>query len=341
MVQITRYPVLSHLRAEPSQYILRFSRGRLVEGGRGLSFWFLPLSAAISSVAAEDLEVPFLIRGRSRDFQEVNVQGSVTYRVKEYLRLAERVDFSIDLQTGLHRSNPLERIAGAVTSLAQQLSIDLLASSPLATLLAEGCERVRARLDEGFRREPGLAELGIDLVAVRVSSVQPSTEVEKALRMPMREAIQQDADEATFKRRAQAVEKERAIQENELQNKIELARRESTFIEQSGTNDRRRATDAADIERIAAESEARRREIAAHAEANAIRAIAEANVAGERARTEIYSELPSDRLMALAVQELAGKLTSIGEVTITPDHVGSMLQQLGLVTTRTQAAKGA
>ena len=339
MVQITRYPLVSHLRAEASQHVLRFRGGRLVQGGRGLAFWFVPLSTAISCVSAEDLEVPFLIRGRSKDFQEVNVQGSVTYRVKEYLRLAERIDFSIDVKTGLHRSNPLERIASAVTSLAQQLSIDLLASTPLATLLAEGCERVRARLDEGFRREPGLTELGIELVAVRVSAVQPSVEVEKALRMPMREAIQQEADEATFKRRAQAVDKERAIQENELQNKIELARREATLIEQSGTNDRRRASDLADIERIAAEAEARRREIAAFAEASAIRAISEANVDGERARTEIYSALPSDRLMALAVQELAGKLTAIGEVTITPDHVGSIMRQLGLVLERREPAK--
>ena len=58
--------------------------------------------------------------------------------------------------------------------------------------------------------------------------------------MPTREAIQQAADEATFQRRAQAVEKERAIQENELQNKIELARREEQLIAQKGQHLRTR-----------------------------------------------------------------------------------------------------
>ena len=41
------------------------------------------------------------------------------------------------------------------------------------------------------------------------------------------------ADEAIFQRRALAVEKERAIQENELQNRIELARRQSEFAERN------------------------------------------------------------------------------------------------------------
>ena len=40
------------------------------------------------------------------------------------------------------------------------------------------------------------------------------------------------ADEAAFARRAMAVEKERAIQENELQNRIELAKKEEGLIEQ-------------------------------------------------------------------------------------------------------------
>ena len=51
---------------------------------------------------------------------------------------------------------------------------------------------------------------------MRVAAVAPTSEMEKALQQPTREAIQQDADEATFRRRALAVEKERAIAENEL-----------------------------------------------------------------------------------------------------------------------------
>lgn len=330
MAQVTRYPFLSHLRAEPSQHILRYRKGRLVATGRGLAFWFRPLHAAIAAVPGEDLEIPFLFQGRSKDFQEVNVQGGTTYRVTDPARLADRVDFSIDLGTGAHLHKPLERIAGAVTELAQQLTTDFLAAGTLAKLLTSGCEEIRQRIDAGLREDPGLAEMGVSLVAVRVSSVSPSPEVEKALRIPVRESIQQDADEATFRRRAQAVEKERAIQENELQNKIELSKREEQLIEQKGANDKRRVTDEAAAAKIVAEGQAVRVELDAKAKATSIRAVEEATVGAERERMLIYREFPPERLMALAVQALAGKLSSVGPVTITPDNLGSILKQLGL-----------
>jgi hypothetical protein len=163
-----------------------------------------------------------------------------------------------------------------------------------------------------------------------VSSVTPSAEVEKALRVPVREAIQQEADEATFRRRALAVEKELAIQENELQNKIELAKREEQFIEQKGENDRRRITDEVQSAEIAAEGQAKRADLLSKAKAAEIKAVEEARVAAERERMLIYRDFPADRLMALAAQELASKLKGIDSVTITPDHVGALLKQIGL-----------
>jgi hypothetical protein len=65
--------------------------------------------------------------------------------------------------------------------------------------------------------------------------------VEKALRTPAREQIQRNADRATCERRGLAVERERAIAENELQNQIELARREEQVVAQRGANARRQA----------------------------------------------------------------------------------------------------
>jgi hypothetical protein len=129
----------------------------------------------------------------------------------------------------------------------------------------------------------------------------------------VRETIHQEADEATFRRRAQAVEKERAIQENELQNKIELAKREALFLEQRGDNERRRITDEADAARIASDGAAMRYERDAQARAMGIRAVEEAKVIAERERMHIYREfLRRKRLMALAMQELAGKLNNVG-----------------------------
>src|SRR5690606_20563294 len=118
--------------------------------------------------------------------------------------------------------------------------------------------------------------IGLEILAVRVSAVKPAADLERALEMPTREAVQQEADEATFQRRALAVEKERAIQENELENQIELTRRHERLIEQEGLNARRKAKDAADARRIEVEARAEERRIDTDAEAARIRAIDEA-----------------------------------------------------------------
>ena len=133
-----------------------------------------------------------------------------------------------------------------------------------------------------------LEDLGLSLVAVRIASIKPSTEVERALEAPMRERIQEEADEATFRRRAQAVDKERAIAENELQNQIELARREQQLIEQRGQNARKEAGEKAEAARIDAEAKAERTRIHTDAEAGGIRSVDGARMALERERMEAY-----------------------------------------------------
>ena len=81
----------------------------------------------------------------------------------------------------------------------------------------------------------------MSVVSARVVAIRPEPDLERALQTPTREAVQREADRATYARRAGAVEQERAIAENELQNKIELARREQQLVEQHGANARRKA----------------------------------------------------------------------------------------------------
>src|SRR5690606_16900326 len=128
---------------------------------------------------------------------------------------------------------------------------------------------VRERVSGGLAADPRLPATGIEVVAVRVVAVRPEPEVERALRTPAREQIQQEADRATYERRAVAVERERANAENEVTSKIELARREEQLVEQNGTNARRRAEENAAADAVRAEAEASRMVRLARAEAEA------------------------------------------------------------------------
>ncbi len=341
MAQITRFPFSRHVRSDPSHHVLHYRRGRLVRSGRGVAYWFMPLSASVAEVPCDDRDLAFLFHARTADFQDVTTQGVITYRVAEPERVAGRVDFSIDLARGVWKQTPLEQIGNLLSQLAQQFAWDFVAHTPVRAVLAEGMHHVSAKIRQGFVAHAPLAEMGLEIVAVRITGVAPTADLEKALQTPTREAIQQQADEATFQRRALAVEKERAIQENELQNKIELAKREELLIGQQGLNGKRLAVETAEAEAIAADAAAARQRVDGGAQADFIRIVQLAKVEAEKARIEIYRDLPAQVLMGLAARRFAGKLRRVDHLNLGSDALGGVLTDLVEAGTRRLAAGGA
>ncbi len=304
--------------------------GKIIHAGTGSSFWFRPLSAVLSEIPVDDRELPLLFHARTADFQDVTVQATLTFRLTDPALAAARIDFSIDPDTGRWRATPLEQVAGLLAETAQQHALDLLAGMALTDALVGGVAAVRAAIAAGIADDPRLVATGIAVIGVRVVAIRPEPEVEKALRTPTRELVQQEADRATYERRAVAVERERAISENELQSQIELARREEQLVGQRGTNARRGAEEDAAAGQIATEAEeAQRAERLAESRAVGVRTVGEAQAAAEAAKLAAYRDLPEGILFGLALKELAGHLPQINSLVLTPDLLAPVLARLG------------
>src|ERR1700753_2143108 len=241
MADIKRFPLAWHLRGTPTQYVRHVRRGTVAHEGTGLSFFFRPLTAVLSEVPVDDRELPMLFHTRTADFQDLAVQASVTFRITDPALASARIDFSVDPGHGRWRGNPLEQIGGLLTETAQQRVLGLITEHSLAEVLANGVGQVRDQIQQGVGADTRLAETGIAVIGVRVVAIRPEPDVEKALRTPARELVQQEADRATYERRALAVERERAIAENEMQSQIELARREEQVLTPPGAHPRRPA----------------------------------------------------------------------------------------------------
>lgn len=334
MAEITKLLFARHLRGEQSTHVLHFSNGELLRSGRGLSFWFLPMSASIVEIPVDDREQTFLFHGRTADFQDVTVQGVLTFRVVEPEVLAQRVDFTVDLRTGAYRKTPLDSLAQQLSQLAAQLADGVVAKATVRALLEGGVETVRDHIERGLSALPTLAESGLELVNVRVQEIKPTADLQKALQMPTRESIQQKADEATFSRRALAVENEAAIAENELKNRIELARREQDLIDQRGSNTRREAEEAALAAAIDGESRAAKYLLEAQTNAKRIQLVEGAKVEATRAEMEVYRNVSQSVMFGLAAKEFASKLKSIDHLNISPELFGPLLQNLLTAGTR-------
>lgn len=316
MADILRYPFYRQLRADAANHIQQFHKGKRVRSGRGLSFWFSPLGASLSEIPMDDRELPFLLKGQSSDYQDLTVQGGIVWRIVDAEKLGERIDFTIDLATGLVVGKPIDQINNMLVTLARRYTSTYLKENPVRTVLKNGVEPLQTELKRGFSEDNTLAEMGLELVGVGVADVSPSSELARALQAPTYESLQQQADEATFSRRALAVEKERAIAENELSNKIELATQEKNLIAREDENARSQS-----------EARAAAMEIDANAEAGRIRAIEQAKVDMEKERIGVYADLPPMILFGMAAQEFAGKLQNIDNLTVTPDMLSGLMSQ--------------
>jgi regulator of protease activity HflC (stomatin/prohibitin superfamily) len=314
MATIRNLGFVAQLRSEASSHVIRHRNGRVRQSGRGLVFWFRPETASIAEVPMDDREMTLFVKGRSQDFQTVSVQGTIGWHVVDPELLASRVDFSISLFTGRPQGEPIERIEARIAGIANQAVLQHLAQAPVRALLDVGPEPLRGRLEAVLAADPALAEIGVVAVAVRLTNLVPTSELERALQTPTFEALQQKADEATFERRALAVEKERAIAENELATKTELARREKLLIAEEAENARNRATGVAEANQIEAAAEADR-----------IRTVEGARAEAEQQHIAVYRDLPPAILLGLAAQQLAGKLETIEHVNITPDLLATVL----------------
>lgn len=314
MAEIRHFPFVRHLRADSVSYVLLYRNARLRRSGNGMAVWFNPMSDSISEVPIDNQDLQLVIHARTVDFQDITAQGVLTYRATDPEKLAQRIDFSIDLSNGQWTNDPIEQVGSMLSQIAQEHALGYIAQTSVRDVLTAGVTPLRDAIESGLRSTPALAEMGLELVTVRVAAISPSADLEKAIEAPTRERIKQEADEAAYSRRALAVESERAIAENEMKNKIELAKREEQLIHQQGENTRRQAEDAAAAAKIAADAEAER-----------ITTVEGAKAQIERERLESVSDVDPHVLLAIAAQDFAGKLKTIQNFTITPDMLGSLL----------------
>lgn len=318
MAQISNYRIIAQLRSDASHHIIRYKGGKIKQSGRGIICWFRPETASIAEVPMDDREMTLFISGRSSDFQDITIQGVLSWRVVQPEKLAERIDFTIGLANGLYLREPIDRIESRLRGLLNQTTLQYLAEKDVRGLLDAGVDPLRTRLENALLEDVSLIEIGINIVAVRLDNLAPSSELERALQTPTFESLQQKADEAMFERRALAVDKERAIAENELTNKVELAKQEKQLIAEEARNARGRAEGIAEAQHIETD-----------AEANRIRIVEGARADAEKAQIAAYKDVPAAILMGMAARELAGKLDTIEHLNVTPDLLAAVMREFG------------
>jgi hypothetical protein len=300
---------------------MQYRGGEVVRQGVGLSFFYFAPTSEIVQVPLASTGTPFVFNEVTADFQDVTIQGELTYRIKQPVELAALLDFSVD-QRGRYRSDDPSKLAERLIHASQILARAFTQKHELRDLLVSSDQLVEQLL-AGMKSSEAVAMLGVEILALSILSIKATPEMAKALQADAREKLLQKADEAIYARRNTAVELERQIKENELNTEIAVAHKQRQVRETKLAADIALEQERAELVDRRVENE--RKE--SQARADALRAMLEP-VKDVDWRTLMAAQstgLDSRQLIAMAFRDLADNADKVGNLHISPDLLTTLL----------------
>jgi regulator of protease activity HflC (stomatin/prohibitin superfamily) len=284
--------LIAYFKAEPTEYILASTNGKTFRRGAGQAFWYWPTSTSIVLVPISTVDAPFVFNETTSNFQAVNLQGQITYRITEPETLSQQLNFTINPRTRRYRSDDPEKLNQRMVNIIQMHTRKELQHLALEEAL-HSSESLARNVLSALQAEPGLTTMGIECTSLFYTAIKATPEMTKALEAEYREALQKRADQAIYSRRADAVEQERKIKQNELATSILLEQRRQELVNLKGENERKEAEFEAEATRI---------------------------------RLIPHQQLEPRLVLALALRDLATNAHKIGNLTITTEILEQLLQ---------------
>src|SRR5579871_85363 len=311
----------SYRKASPTDYILHFSRGKLVREGAGLSFFYFVPSSTIVSVPVVGANIPFVFNEPTADFQTLTVQGQLTYRIADPKKASAMLDFTLDSR-GKYASDQYQKLPERLVYGLQTLVRGEIQVLPLRQALVHG-DALTGRVLARLTASPEVVQLGVEILNLSILSLKPTPEMAKALEAEAREALNRDADDAVYARRNSAIEQEGRIKENELQTELLVQTKQREIREreleaQIALEKQRAALTDQKVENDRKESDSR---------AYSLQTIL-APIQGVDWRV-LMMMTPhggdSRNTIAMAFQDLAANAQKIGELNISPELLHSLV----------------
>lgn len=298
--------IFKYYKGEPNSYVIRYRNGVMKTHGPGLTFWYMPLTTSVASVPIVSQDAPFIFNETTANYQEISIQGQLSYRLTNPIEIAKRLDYTIDPATGCYRSKDPEKLVQRVINTVQgntRSGINILSLEEALIKVKDLEEEVL----EQIQAESDLFEMGVVVESLHFVAVKATPEMQKALEADYRESLQQRADQAIYARRNAAVEEESKISNRELDTEV-------------GLEERRRDLVATQSQNLIEQ---------ARAEAKAKEMATEADTRADEIRFGLYKELSPQALVGLALKEWAANAGTIDNLTITPDLISNVVNWVG------------
>ena len=330
---------IKYIKFDASTYVIHYSGGKIKKEGRGLSFWYFEPTASIMAIPAGSDDAQFIFEEVTADYQNVTIQGQLTFQIKNPKQLAELLDFTVN-KHGKYLKDDIEKLSQRLVNEVQASVKSTIQSLSLreATNSASQMEKV---IIEHLKTSEVVQSLGVQPLTVNVLGIKPMPEMSRALEAQTREALQQDADEAIYARRKFAVVQERTIKETELNTQIAVEEKKKQIAQKKMETDIAKAENDRKLRemKIAADIEVEaQRKTLIDLESDNDRKKADTQAYKLQKTLEQYKDIDWKKLMALqgnmdakdqiavAFRELAENSQSINNLNITPNLLNNLME---------------
>ena len=287
--------LIKYFKGEPNKYVLVYRNGRVVRHGTGKTFWYTPYNTTLAAVPVMTRDTAFIFNEVTANYQEVSIQGQVTYRISDPMKTTELLDFSIHPANKKYVSEDPGLLDQRIINTAQSYARTAVNGRDLEQALRD-VKSIEKEVFEKIARDDKLCDYGIEIKNVFITAIKATPEMQKALEADYRELIQKRADQAIYDRRSAAQKEEDKLRKDEMQTDVDLENKRKGLVDTQARNNL---------------------------------TLAEADAKAEEMRLNPYGEMPPQALVALALKQWAANAGTIRNLNISPDLLGQLTQWIG------------
>lgn len=337
---------IKYKKFEPTEYVMKVKKGKVVQQGLGLSFFYNTMTTSMMVLPATAFDASFVFDDvMTSDFQSVSVQGDISYTITDYEKAARMVKFS-------YKNNKAEyeevlnqaklKMSKQIMNLAKVYVTKFLSTKNVREALVSNDELAGA-IRAGMKEDEAVQELGLQLLSISILGISAKAETRKALEAAAREEILKQQDDAIYKRRNSAIEQERIVKENELNTEIKIAEKEKEkrekemetkrlIQEKQAELDAKKLDNDIQLEEemrklvdLQTENEKKKSDAKAYDSQVLLKSFA--GIDKEIIKALATSGMDSRALIAKAFVEIGDKADKIGTLNVSPDLLESLTKQ--------------
>lgn len=329
---------IRYRKFDPTDYVMKVKKGKVVEQGLGLSFFYNTMNTSMMVIPATAFDSSFAYDDiMTADFQKISVQGDISYIIADYEKASRMVNFSYKDNKKEYEATLSEarvKMAKRIMNLTKVYITKFISTKNVREAI-KAADELAEVLRNGLKADGTIQEFGLQILAVSILGILPQLDTRKALEAATREEILKQQDDAIYKRRNAAIEQERAIKENELNTEIKVAekakeKKEREMETKRMLQERQAELDAKKISNDIALEEERQKLVDLQTENEKKKSDAKAydsevllrtftGVDAEIIKALAVSGMDSKSLIAKAFVEIGDKADKIGVLNVSPD----------------------